>query len=238
MSFPFFLTVIICKEEGIWDLIGYMSTFTFWLKGNYFGMWYVSVSLVMYMFFPLMYRWMFKRAVGVELRSLLVVLLLVMAFFFIKKEYPNYFNDTGQWAKKAVMFPIGMFCGYVSQSEKYYNWKSPRIIIPLLFMAFVLTKMFFGFFYEYARSLFGLFTFPPIFIYFSKSSRSSWILSVLRWLGKYSLELYILHVLSFKTIDAIYGKCNSVEMLMTIAFALLLCLPVHRSVEWIINRTN
>jgi len=58
--------------------------------------------------------------------------------------------------------------------------------------------------------------------------------NILSWLGKYSLELYILHVLIFKTIYSFRPNSMAVEMVVSILIALIICVPVHKQVNRII----
>ena len=52
VAIPYFLLVTVANHGSLWDYLGYISTAAFWIKGNYHGMWYIAVSLVLYTVTP------------------------------------------------------------------------------------------------------------------------------------------------------------------------------------------
>lgn len=238
ISFPFFLVYTINTGKGVGDLTEYLTTIAFWREGNLFGSWYVAVTLVLYALFPLMYNFVFSQRVGgAFLRALILVIIMLMIIVGVKLIAPDYYELTGTWVKKALMFPVGMICGYLSKSDLYERFRTPLRLVPLIALFCVLSKLFANFFYEYARSLFGLFSFPVLFSFLSNNRYLSWLNSVMKWLGTYSLELYLLHTLSWMVIKGVWGGINTMEMILTVVFAIFLCVPVHRFVNGIVNNT-
>ena len=68
------------------------------------------------------------------------------------------------------------------------------------------------------------------------SSRYKIILCPFQWLGKYTLELYILHVLLFSNLSLLFGEIDPlILMCLSIFFALIMCRPIHLVVERIIS---
>ena len=60
MTIPFFIIQVVARGESIWCLIGRLTTVSFWIEGNYSGMWYVAISMVLYILFPFYYKTVFK----------------------------------------------------------------------------------------------------------------------------------------------------------------------------------
>lgn len=52
LAIPYFLIVTVSNKGNVWDYLGKISTVAFWTKGNYHGMWYIAVSLVLYIITP------------------------------------------------------------------------------------------------------------------------------------------------------------------------------------------
>lgn len=65
MTLPFFFAYYVIGKYGIETLLLRILTVDFWIHGNYAGMWYVAISIVLYAFFPLLYRLLQKSGGGV-----------------------------------------------------------------------------------------------------------------------------------------------------------------------------
>ncbi len=78
ISTPFILYIGILKGKIIVDLLMDISTLNFWIRGNYLGVWYIAVSLVLYFIAPILYRIMFR----IQDKSYLLAWLTVLGFAF------------------------------------------------------------------------------------------------------------------------------------------------------------
>lgn len=61
MTLPFFVFQVVVRSESIWCLLGRLTTVSFWIEGNYSGMWYVAISVLLYLLFPLYYKVVFAN---------------------------------------------------------------------------------------------------------------------------------------------------------------------------------
>ena len=61
ITIPFFIIQVITREESIWCLLGRLTTVSFWLEGNYSGMWYVAISMMLYIIWPFYYKMIFNQ---------------------------------------------------------------------------------------------------------------------------------------------------------------------------------
>lgn len=52
MAMPFFIIVCYVNGYGIIQYFAYISTAEFWINGNYHGMWYIAISLFLYVVTP------------------------------------------------------------------------------------------------------------------------------------------------------------------------------------------
>lgn len=64
MTTPFFLWQLCNGDYGLLGLFERITTVAFWTQGNYVGMWYVSVSVLLYLCFPAIYSALQKRSGG------------------------------------------------------------------------------------------------------------------------------------------------------------------------------
>ena len=61
MTLPFFMLWLLMGKYGMLGFAQRVSTLYFWFHGNYVGMWYISVSVLLYLCFPLIYRVLQRR---------------------------------------------------------------------------------------------------------------------------------------------------------------------------------
>ena len=52
VAMPYFLVVTLANHGSVLNYLGLVSTVDFWIHGNYHGMWYIAVSLVLYAITP------------------------------------------------------------------------------------------------------------------------------------------------------------------------------------------
>lgn len=64
------------------------------------------------------------------------------------------------------------------------------------------------------------------------------VMQLLRWVGKYSLELYILHIEIYvfctsETIQPILTQYMNIDVMkvMTLVVSVVICVPVHQAIE-------
>ena len=95
LSLPLYLYFLIAREGyGFVDFFSQLTTVYFWFKGNYGGMWYVSLSIMLYLFFPLLYRFIFlKKSTGsVCIRGLCFFIFFYFIIIAIKSLYGDYYG--------------------------------------------------------------------------------------------------------------------------------------------------
>ena len=61
---PFFVVQVTNGDYGYFGFIQRFFTIAFWTHGNYAGLWYISVSVLLYLCFPLIFRGLQKRYIG------------------------------------------------------------------------------------------------------------------------------------------------------------------------------
>lgn len=61
----------------------------------------------------------------------------------------------------------------------------------------------------------------------SDTKSLSWVLSCFKWLGNYSLEIYLLHLFIYLSWHEIYPMNETQRYIITIIITLILCKPIH-----------
>lgn len=79
MTLPYFLYMYLTGQQdliphytpSVWEsnsevmtLLGHLTTISYWYEGEFNGMWYVALTLVLYFSYPLVYQLIFKSSGG------------------------------------------------------------------------------------------------------------------------------------------------------------------------------
>lgn len=124
MSIPFLMLGFLYGDITMSKIILKVLTLYFWFYGND-GMWYISISAVLYFLFPYVYKFVFlqKEEKFVSRRILFLIIVYVVLLFILYKCSPNYYKLIEIGVTKGPIFFIGIFVGYLSYKGKKYNLK-------------------------------------------------------------------------------------------------------------------
>ena len=117
MALPFYLVRLLCGDMTPLKFVLSETSLYFWFFGNN-GMWYISVSVLLYAIFPLLYKFMFAHDKSVMMRSLVVIVVMLTAGGMVYLLLPGYYEMTKIGIMKMPMFPIGMLTAYGIFSHK------------------------------------------------------------------------------------------------------------------------
>ena len=69
------------------------------------------------------------------------------------------------------------------------------------------------------------------------------IIKIFEWFGRYSLELYVLHMFFSGTIGSVLSFCEypgalmpMTKTMLTMTLAIIVCAPVHRAIDFVIKK--
>lgn len=119
MTAPFFMYNFVVENSSLPKVLLQSSTLYFWFFGND-GMWYISMSMVLYLIFPFVYRFIFvdKTEKRVLERTLFLVAICILACYGLYRYVPSYYNMVTIGISKTPIFFIGMLVGFYSCKKK------------------------------------------------------------------------------------------------------------------------
>lgn len=194
ISFPFYLFNYFVIENEIPILFLNLSSLYFWFFGNN-GMWYISISVALYILFPILYNFIFRSKKHILIRVLILICISMILNIFLEYFYPLYFEKISIGITKIPIFIFGIYMGYCS--SKNYTLKPIVYLISVcFFMCMHIIKN--DWMIEYYESILRIISIPVLCVILSfidLKFKSRAIFNFLNWFGRLSLELYIMHML-------------------------------------------
>lgn len=133
MSVPFYLYICTFLNNDYGKFVENITTAYFWLHGNN-GMWYISLTVLLYILFPLLYNVIFSKPnpKAVTIRALFVFILMEAINGLIYVCAPSYYNMVSIGITQAPIFVIGMLFGYYSSHKYMISWRTMMWLILVL----------------------------------------------------------------------------------------------------------
>ena len=239
LTYWFFIVAFAYGEDSPIKFITNLTATSFWFYGESgsWAMWYVSATILLYILFPALFYILFannKPVLGLFYICIFyIVALSVLAYFC-----PLYWQNTRIFFARFIMFPLGMFAGYLSANARQASLGQICLyFIGCFILAFAAKLWIDDEIYSVLRTLIGL---PVIAIILHCINKWNWtkiiIFTPLKFLGVYSYELYLMHVMIFYLCQRIIGLSSAISMSIGIALALLLCVPVQRLINLLQNK--
>jgi peptidoglycan/LPS O-acetylase OafA/YrhL len=196
MAIPFFGLIVVAKDENFFQFIAYILALDFWYLGNGYGMWYISVSIFLYFLYPYLHKYIFKIESGAEVvkRGCFTIITFVVVFLSVHVFVPSYWEIVSFGIGKTTMFPVGMIAGYFAKHNQNVNNNFLIMYLSVMIVLLIVFKVLDKNYYEQIRTLIGIPVFTLFLNFVDRNQSLSIINKVLKWLGTYSLEIYILHL--------------------------------------------
>lgn len=237
MSVPFYLYVCAILNNDYGKFVENILTAYFWLHGNN-GMWYISITVLLYILFPLLYKVIFSKPnpKTVTVRALFVFILMEAINGLIYVCAPSYYNMVSIGITQAPIFVIGMLFGYYSSHKYMVSWRTMMWLI-LVLVVLVGIKRISPFFQAPMILTLRIVTIILVCYIFNKVMFLKNVMGGVKWCGKYTLELYVLHLHIYGLILQCHPfglseccgiKFEFLEISIAVIIALLLCLPFNR----------
>lgn len=240
MTLPFFLFVYSTDSQnlipfgakpmcGLLSLIGEITTLGYWIEGNIAGMWYISLTLLLYFFVKMLYRYEKKYP---PLHLLVCILLFLLSIkwclYFIDN---TYYESIKLALNQAAFFPLGFIVAQMIRNKNSISWVEFSIIgITISCIT-----------YQNIVTYVSLPCMAVCFDLLSKRKSFSIYAQILRFLGRNSLEIYVLHLILFAFIIVVEKRISiEVPYIYNIGSTLLLTAilisPVRSLAEIIKNK--
>ena len=244
MICPFLVYFTITGDINGWQFIGRLTSVSYWIEGNYYGMWYMALSVVLYLIYPILHKIMMGKDSFWSVTSM--SLLLLSAFIAVTRIaqcfVSEYYQEHLHTFNGAFMFIVGMYLAYLSKQEMLRQQWGGVILLFLFCISFLLKRYepSYIFFYEGLKKT--IIFIPAICLFFNLTDRFKhvrWIRNVLEWLGSYTLELYVLHLLFYCFLTNTHLGLN-LSPILSISIAeiaiLLLCMPINKGINLITSK--
>ena len=227
-----------------WQLVLNISGIRFFFDGNQ-EIWFVSLILVCYMFFPYIYAYIFKDESGRgALIRTIVLMLLVMVVVYSISAVPtaaDAYKRTEIAITRIPVFILGCGLGkfvYEKRRISLWGW---IVLAAVCFAAFVIIEQF-VFLNPYRRWVLMPAGVPLVFLLALLMSKlPAPVRAVFRFLGQMSLELYVMHTMlrRFYKNDLLFFSCRPGSWrryLLMIALSVVFSYPVLLIEKWIQKR--
>jgi len=184
------------RKDGLLQLFLNVTTINYWIIGDKYPLWFISFILLIYLLFPILYWSNIKYVV---INKILILFFIIIEIVLYKINSPIYLHY------EIALSRIPIFLLGLSISEKNFSINTRKILliiwgggISLIFAYMVsLPQMFI----RYLLTWFGI-AVVLIYIIVREKSYLYLLANIHKYIGKYSLELYINHVLLIQIIKA------------------------------------
>lgn len=244
ISFAFIVYSTIISNSSLLESTLRLLTLKFWVFGND-SMWYISVSLALYLAFPFIYRILFSGKIKPQVKSIFFVILWISLCYAIHNLFAGYYKSVELGFPKIWMFFLGMLLGKYAYSNAKTT-KTHIILFCCIFVIAILSNLSDNDFIKpFADCLLRLVTIPIVCVLFNITQKwNSFAHNILGWFGKYSLELYVIHLLVYESIKSSYQFFNSVPYTsysrigatISIIVAVSSCSFVHNGINRLLKR--
>ena len=239
MSLPFFLCMDILYNNNILDFILHISTFSFWISGNFFGMWYIAITLALYLLYPIFHNFLFSKKKYTFCRLCIIVFIIIIVRGIMLFFCADYYSKISIGYEKLSFFFVGMYIMFLIDNGICLKWYKVLSIVFITIVLNILTKNIPFIIPEYTlfKILFNIVIAILIVSFMSKFSIFKLIIDVIKWFGIYSLELYILHMLLFYIFDIYLFVHVSSRYLIIISviIAIIIAKPVNLFTNYVVN---
>ena len=235
---PVFLYLYL-MGDSLTNFLLNVSTLRFWVDSNFAGMWYISTTIVLYALSPLFYKVIDTK--HPRLMCVVMTALITLLGYLIYEVYPSYYWSHEISLAKWCMYVLGLTIGYLNIRIGGGIFLKHIVYILLMWVAlYMLSRydIFFKIYYGHCRTLLGI-TFLTYFYSKTNQSKLNVLNDFFKWLGTYSLELYLIHMVLKEFLFGLFNVTSETTpslLYAIIIFDLILAVILCKPVSIIINR--
>lgn len=234
IALPMFIVIAIAKDYSIGFVLANITTLNLWYEGNPYGMWYIGVTLAIYFIYPFIHRVMYVQ----KLSSLHYIFILTcsmaipVAIYYFANDY--YEMNYVIWIAMPS-FLMGSTLGYCFFNNVSYNTFMYLLLMSLGWIICKHIGLYIPPFSAYGVVFQKMVLLPILTSALMLLEHCKVVNGVFAFLGRYSLEIYVIHLLLYSVLQCILPCTTSIVGVSTILISLLLCKPIN-SVCITINR--
>lgn len=250
LSIPVYsFRLLVDDSYEIRDFFTQLTTIYFWINGNFYGMWYVSLSLALYLVFPFVYRFIFQTKTQFVLTTIYFLISLsitCMLLYILRSILPDYYRIIQIGCSKIPIFIIGMYYAYLCRDRRN-NDRAFLLLTVCIGIIYLIASLFKADNY-WVVTFCGLvqkLVFIPVVCLVFRIIEDKRIfkrmVSLVKYAGTYSLEIYILHLHVYLILSVTHNLHNlSAFMVATLSVSVgcFLCQPCHAFISKVLKRIN
>lgn len=124
MICPFLIYFFIVGDINGWQFIGRITSVSYWIYGNYYGMWYIALSVVLYLIYPILHKIIMHNDsfLSVITNNLLLLIAFVAITRLTQLYAPEYYQIHKHAFDHSFMFVVGMYLAYLSKQKIFRQW--------------------------------------------------------------------------------------------------------------------
>lgn len=234
----FFLAII--EYLGQFNLINYIlrvTTISYWInEDGIYWYWYVSYILVFYLIYPLIYKYLLKDVNPIiPIAFVLIVELIILIFF------NQHYVKTQLAFSRLPITILACYLGKYAYEEKEVKVISigallvPFVLLRGIRIAFVpeIYEAWVTFLVKTANMFFIVFF---VYLYYGMRKKIfSFIKKVLQFFGKYSFEIYLIHVSLIHVSSIMFSGLENVSVLFYFGVIIPAALVMSCFYQWLVK---
>lgn len=242
--------ILICVPFYVWRFF-YIGGTNLWLDLTQLSFplsrtiltWYIPAIFVFYLFFPLIYK--LQNTNKIQNKTVLVILFSVFYMLLLlsfKRLSPTLYGNIEIMLTRFIIFFVGCYFGKAvfKKKELPTEWVSLSFAYIIIWFLLRETAGLPAFWTRLSCGPLAISICVVLSFVFRFLKHKNLLLKILRFFGKYSLELYLTHVLIYNVWRNVLGvfflsRSGVLDYLVVLAVSVALSIPIHFLVTKISN---
>ena len=193
---------LIYLSDGILSLLKNLFFVTLFTNNNIL-FWYIFFIIICYLIFPLIFKFIQRdNSYRGTFKISLIITILLIGIYFIYKYYPGLFNNYNIMLLRFIPFILGILLGKLSYRSTRIEYSFILFILGIGMVVLIRRNLIYNrvFLFIFLLSIF----FWIIYFLDYLKNKDNIFVKFFSFFGKYSLEIYLVHVAIRKIIKS-YG---------------------------------
>ena len=231
IAVPYFFFMDVIHSDSWSNFLWHVSTLSFWKSGNYSGMWYISVILALYLVYPFYHRIAYGNGGKMQTGFLLFIFgFLLVIEYLISTLAPDYYGRISVCMNMGIFFLGSYMASTLSNNRKslIINVGGGISICLIADFVFGLNGHIYIIYNVLCICLWSL-----LFYSVQNSKIGNVCIRVFEWFGRYTLELYMIHLFLYYIMKEVLlpDVSNNILFPVAVAFAMVVCMPTHNAIN-------